>query len=306
MTVQDIFNLRKEGRTDEAWEAIQPMFAVHKGKHTTLAYFWTAGDKLKQAAEAKDGEAARKLLFAMVTAYPYIEDQDLQANCAVIKAALRVDDLIEQFNLAYFMPYFDRLKDDDWKAVKVNDHWVPALGERIISHLFRGIEERKDPKYVETVKPMLEKALHLHPNDKNNQRFMARLYLLEGNTQQAEKVLRRIIEKQKDAASCHDLSQLTADPAERIALVCQAILWQPQEKFRSKMRVELASLLREKRPANALFELRKSRQTREAMGNHVPEFAQDMERQLGNITPATNQEQNDFYLRAIRYLKNKQ
>lgn len=71
------------------------------------------------------------------------------------------------------------------------------------------------------------------------------------------------------------------------------------------MRVELASLLREKRPANALYELRKSRQTREAMGNHVPDFALAMEQELAAVTPATEQEQKEFYIRAIRYLKNK-
>lgn len=300
MTVQDIFNLRKEGHIDEAWTEIQPLFAEHKGKHTTLAYFWTASDKLKQAAEAKDAEGARKLLFAMVTAYPYLDDRDLRATYAIVKASLRVDELVEQFNLAYFMPFFSRLKDDDWKATKVDDHWVPALGERIVAHLFRGIEDRQDPHYVEQVKPLLAKALTLNPNDKNNQRFLARLYLMEDNTPQAEKVLRRIIARQKDSASCHDLSQLTADGAERIALLCQ-----PQEKFRSKMRVELASLLREKRPANALYELRKSRQTREAMGNHVPDFALAMEQELAAVTPATEQEQKEFYIRAIRYLKNK-
>lgn len=305
MTVQDIFNLRKEGHIDEAWEAIQPMYAVHQGKHTTLAYFWTASDKLKQAAEAKDGEGARRLLAAMVKAYPNIEDGDLRANYAIIKGALRVDDLLQQFNLAYFMPYFSRLKDEDWKATKVDDHWVPALGQRIVVHLFRDLEDRDDAHYVEAIMPMLETALHHNPNDKNNLRILARIYRMINKQDDAEKVLRRIILKYKDSAACHELSTLVTDGAERIALLCQAILWQPQEKFRSKIRVELASLLKDKRKPNALYELLKSRKTREAMGNHVPDFALQMEQQLAGTTPATEQEQQDFYIRAIRYLRDK-
>ena len=48
MTVKDVFELRKQGKIEEAYEAIRPMYAVHKGKYTTLAMFWTASDILKK------------------------------------------------------------------------------------------------------------------------------------------------------------------------------------------------------------------------------------------------------------------
>ena len=42
MTVKEVFDLRKQGKIEEAYEAIRPMFAVHQGKYTTLCMFWTA------------------------------------------------------------------------------------------------------------------------------------------------------------------------------------------------------------------------------------------------------------------------
>ena len=48
MTVKEVFDLRKQGKIEEAYEAIRPMFAVHQGKYTTLCMFGTASDILKK------------------------------------------------------------------------------------------------------------------------------------------------------------------------------------------------------------------------------------------------------------------
>ena len=48
MTVKEVFELRKQGKIEEAYDAIRPMYAVHKGKYTTLCMFWTASDILKK------------------------------------------------------------------------------------------------------------------------------------------------------------------------------------------------------------------------------------------------------------------
>ncbi|MBQ2291077.1 MAG: hypothetical protein II248_02815 [Paludibacteraceae bacterium] len=46
MTVKEIFELRKEGRVEEAYNAILPMYKVHHGKYTSLAMFWCAVDMM--------------------------------------------------------------------------------------------------------------------------------------------------------------------------------------------------------------------------------------------------------------------
>ena len=37
MTVKEVFELRKQGKIEEAYEAIRPMYAVHQGKYTSLS-----------------------------------------------------------------------------------------------------------------------------------------------------------------------------------------------------------------------------------------------------------------------------
>ena len=46
MTVKEVFDLRREGRVEEAYYAILPMYRVHHGKYTTLAMFWCAADMM--------------------------------------------------------------------------------------------------------------------------------------------------------------------------------------------------------------------------------------------------------------------
>lgn len=46
MTVKEVFELRKEGRVEEAYNAILPMYRVHHGKYTSLAMFWCAVDMM--------------------------------------------------------------------------------------------------------------------------------------------------------------------------------------------------------------------------------------------------------------------
>ena len=44
MTVQEIFELRRQGRVEEAYEAIRPMYKVHKGYYTSLCMYLCARD----------------------------------------------------------------------------------------------------------------------------------------------------------------------------------------------------------------------------------------------------------------------
>ena len=48
MTTKDVFELRKQGRIEEAYDAIRQLYADDKGPYTSLAMFWTATDILKK------------------------------------------------------------------------------------------------------------------------------------------------------------------------------------------------------------------------------------------------------------------
>ena len=74
MTVKDIFALRKKGKIEEAYEAIRPMYAAHKGKYTTLCMFWTAADVFKLRLEQGRTEEASKIYEALKRMLPRIEE----------------------------------------------------------------------------------------------------------------------------------------------------------------------------------------------------------------------------------------
>lgn len=46
MTVKEVFELRREGRVEDAYNAILPMYKEHHGKYTSLAMFWCAVDMM--------------------------------------------------------------------------------------------------------------------------------------------------------------------------------------------------------------------------------------------------------------------
>ena len=78
MTVKEVFDLRKQGRIEEAYEAIRPMYAAHKGRYTTLCMFWTAADVFKQRLEQNRIEEAEKILEALKRLLPRVEEINKQ------------------------------------------------------------------------------------------------------------------------------------------------------------------------------------------------------------------------------------
>ena len=73
MTVKEVFDLRKQGRIEEAYDAIRPMYAAHKGRYTTLCMFWTAADVFKLRLEQGRIEEAEKILEALKRMLPRVE-----------------------------------------------------------------------------------------------------------------------------------------------------------------------------------------------------------------------------------------
>ena len=47
MTVKDVFELRKLGRIEEAYQAIVPMYKVHHGHYTTICMFFMVEPSLR-------------------------------------------------------------------------------------------------------------------------------------------------------------------------------------------------------------------------------------------------------------------
>ena len=96
MTVKEIFELRKQGRIEEAYDAIRPMYAVHKGRYTSLCMFWTAADVFKLHLEQNRIDEAAKILEALKRMLPRVEEinqeLDTQKQPAPANTDTRPDD----------------------------------------------------------------------------------------------------------------------------------------------------------------------------------------------------------------------
>lgn len=80
MTVKDIFELRKRGQVEAAYEAIRPIYAAHKGRYTTLCMFWVASDVFKLRVEQGRIEEAEKIYWALKRLVPLLEEYDRQGT----------------------------------------------------------------------------------------------------------------------------------------------------------------------------------------------------------------------------------
>ncbi len=85
MTVQEVFELRREGRIEEAYNAILPMYKIHHGKYTTIAMFWCAADRMCQLLETvseNDEESnnayneAERIHRSLQILYPKMHDEE--------------------------------------------------------------------------------------------------------------------------------------------------------------------------------------------------------------------------------------
>ena len=103
MTVKEIFALRKQGKIEEAYEAIRPIYREHKGKFTTLCMFWVASDVFKLRLEQKRVEEAEKIYKALHRLIPSIEDDERHSAANFMHYAEgRLIKASEKFRKRYF------------------------------------------------------------------------------------------------------------------------------------------------------------------------------------------------------------
>ena len=311
MTVKDVFDLRKQGRIEEAYDAIRPMYAVHRGKYTTLCMFWTAHDILKLRLQAKRIDEAEKIFKALLRILPNIEDKDGGARKSMMHYALVLGKESKSFSVLEYVGQLDvkQFTDDDWKTITENaegialSHPIPPDVRQLLTHAFHEFQENPTPENAQKMMPLLQEALRRNPRDKHCQRYLAVAYRILGEKEKAIDSYRQMLRRAHDSYLYAELAELTDDPGQKAALYCQAIQNQRQEKFRTGYRLALARLLMARDKSRAAYELQKCVATRKASGYHPTREIQQMLKKLEGIQPATDAAQRDFYRRMAEKYK---
>jgi len=76
MTAKEVFELRKQGLKEEAYEAARSLYATDKSPYTSLAMFWTAVDILRSRIDEDRLDEAEKILLALERMFPNVPDKD--------------------------------------------------------------------------------------------------------------------------------------------------------------------------------------------------------------------------------------
>ena len=304
MTVKEVFELRKQGKVEEAYQAIVPMYKVHHGHYTSICMFWCGADMAKLHIERKEQKEAERILESLRRLYPTLDDKDNSARQTLLNLAIQISGA-ENFSFAEFIGWWgaEHLTDEDWKTGESNGHPLPSRGQKIATLLFHEARQSESQETKQQALAFIETVLTHHPRNRNLLRAKAMLLAQTGDNRQAITIYRQLARYGREAYIFSELSELTDDAAEKIALTVKAVQLQRSEAFRQKDRLRLAELLADSRPQYARYELDKVIALRQQAGQHNNRRINALLRQLQNTTSATDQEQKHFYERATAYLQ---
>ena len=289
--------MRKEGKTEEAYAAIRPMYAIHKGRYTTICMFWVGTDMMQLRYRQRRLEEAYKIFLALLHLYPTMDDTDGHGQSALMRAALVVFDHNPKFSMLDFITKWgiDKLSEDDWTFGKANGHVVPSLGMRIVGKVFKEVTGNPTVDMALKAAPILAESLKHSPYNMNNQRYKAIIYKIMGKTDKAINIYRHLIAHHHQSYLYQELAALVQDERQKVALLCRAIATQREQKFTQKMRLELAGLLYATDKPRARYELDRCIAIRKASGFNTTWQMQNLSASLEGIAPVDEKDEKEFY-----------
>ena len=98
MTAKGIFELRKQGRKEEAYEEARLLYATDKSGYASAAMFWTAVDILRSRVNEGKTDEAKKILMALERLQPNVPDKDGWVKDAMSRCHSLLEKGIERHN----------------------------------------------------------------------------------------------------------------------------------------------------------------------------------------------------------------
>lgn len=297
MDVKDVFELRRQGRTEDAYTAILPLYAAHKGHYTTIAMFWVGVDMMRLRYQQRRLEEAYKIFKSLMRLYPTMKDTDLKGQSAMMRAAIQVFEHNNSFSILDFITHWNitRLTDDDWKGTQHEGFVAPSTGMRIVGKVFKEVAANPTVDMALRAAPILAEALKHSPYNRDNQRYKAIIYQIMGKKDKAINVYRHLISRSKKSNEFQELANLIEDERYKIALLCKAITLQRDEKFRQRLRFTLAELLFRQDKARARYELDKCLEARRQAGYTITWAMQNLAASLSEVNPVSDAAEKAFY-----------
>jgi len=189
MTVKEVFELRKQGRLEEAYDAIRPMYAVHKGKYTTLAMFWVGSDMLKKRLSEGQKSEAVAIFKALVRLYPNVDDGDGRCRYALLAHLCRLSESTGEVRVLDYVAAFP-LRDTDWQ-IQTTPHGsiIHSVAQRLVKQGFGELQQDPSIDNALLAMPLLEQAMAHAPHDDTHLHFMAQVYHIMGDEEKMSAIM---------------------------------------------------------------------------------------------------------------------
>jgi len=189
MTVKDVFDLRRQGRVEEAYEAIRPMYAVHKGKYTTLAMFWVGSDILKKRLSEGRKEEALAVFKALIRLYPHADDSDGRCRSAMLGHLLRMAEATAEVSVLHYLAAFP-IMDADWLSQTTQQGFlIESVALRLLERILKELQREPTVDNALLAVPFLKQALAHDRRQQTCLYCMALVYRIMGEEEKAEAVL---------------------------------------------------------------------------------------------------------------------
>lgn len=311
MGSSEIFALRKQGRPAEALERARDELSRNENDIWFLrAYAWAIYDHVKKIVDDYEGNhLSASAMSNKIT--PFMEEfsrmgSPLRGDSAfsqILRLAGKVSSNWHDFLAFAQWAGIDGFSDEDIVPF-VNDRGrkIDSLQKRFTRAICREAVSRStdpsaDPDLIAWGRKMLQASLDQDPNDQWLNYYQSKLYLKEGDSDQAVERLLTVLRRQSKAAwTWALLGNILKDRQFDDAIVCLAYATQlaRDEQEIAKVRIQLAALLAlSERYGEAAQQTKLALQYREEHGYKIPsELNQlvksdwfDMAKESGKMEP---------------------
>lgn len=290
--IRQAYQLTKDKQTDEAYRVLLPHF---REKAMPVFFEDTAGwviyGYLKLHKDALSSVEFRTCLSYYVA---FCSGKPSLCHSLIMVLAERFKDGHAEFRFTRFclLWHLDGFRPEDFLRAKGTDHegkpiTYPALVEKVASRLYQEQKSRPEAEDCAAVLPFLERVRQTFPDNENLPLYVAAMKNWSGQHEEAIAELKDLLCTAPKWFLWQALGDIVGDQELRMACYCKALLTNGNEEFIGKLRLALATLIRDSDKPQAAHELSRYLTTYQSRQWHIADTALSLQRELSGITPAT-------------------
>ena len=298
--------IKDHTRAREAYEALYPVWKQgNLPVRLNNSFAWVIYYHVRHEQETMPSLEMRQALAAYLS-LDNERPSRLHSRILLMATRLKARDAEFKFGKFFEMWGMDNLTDEDWQQDKKEGREGTVTFVSVAEHAIRlyakELHETRAKDFNPDFEPLLVKAIKQYPTQSLYKYYLARLYAATGRKAKALKAYKKLALITGQSYIWSDLAALLADPVQRKAALCKALLLQRDVNKTGRLHLGLAQLLiKENRFPEAACELRQYRDIYTRNGWHLSDFYQ----RLRQSVPADTQPVRDnrsFYQASLAAL----